>query len=313
MSKLIFVVAVILALAACVSANSLFVGPLLHPEADAQDAKVIDAVNAHPTATWKAQHNSFFSGKKVREVRTLLGAKGVRVRAQPSAAAKAAVAAPTSFDWRTESKCVHPIRDQGHCGSCWAFAASEVLSDRFCLASKGSVDLVLSPEYMVDCDKSDYGCNGGYLDRSWNFLKNTGIPTDACYPYVAGGGVASKCNKTCQDGSPLKLYKTKNIVEMSSESEVEADLVKNGPVETGFMVYQDFISYKTGVYHHVSGGLLGGHAVKIVGYGVESGTKYWIVANSWAESWGEKGFFRIKKGSNECGFESNVIAGEAAL
>jgi len=302
-----------MALVACVSANSLFVGPLLHPEADAQDAKVVDAVNAHPTATWKAHHNAAFAGKKVREVRELLGAKGVRVKAAAPKTVKAAVAGPESFDWRTESNCVHPIRDQGHCGSCWAFAASEVLSDRFCIASKGSVDVVLSPEYLVDCDKSDYGCNGGYLDRSWNFLTKTGIPTDACYPYVAGGGVASKCNSTCQDGSALKLYKAKSVVEMSSEAEVEAELTKNGPVETGFMVYQDFISYKSGIYHHVSGGLLGGHAVKIIGYGVEAGTKYWIVANSWAEKWGEKGFFRIKKGTNECGFESNVIAGAPAL
>ena len=83
----------------------------------------------------------------------------------------------------------------------------------------------------------------------------------------------------------------------------------HGPVEAAFTVYEDFLSYKTGVYHHTTGGALGGHAIKIVGWGVENGTPYWLVANSWNEDWGNKGFFRIKRGSNECGIEGQIVAG----
>ncbi len=76
-----------------------------------------------------------------------------------------------------------------------------------------------------------------------------------------------------------------------------------------FTVYADFPSYKSGVYQHVSGSELGGHAIKILGWGVENGTPYWLVANSWNEDWGDKGFFKILRGKNECGIESSIVGG----
>ena len=82
-----------------------------------------------------------------------------------------------------------------------------------------------------------------------------------------------------------------------------------GPVESVIMVYEDLTTYKEGVYHHVKGEPLGGHAIKIVGWGVENEMAYWLVANSWKEDWGEKGFFKIKRGSNECGIEGQILAG----
>jgi cathepsin B len=78
----------------------------------------------------------------------------------------------------------------------------------------------------------------------------------------------------------------------------------NGPVEAAFTVYSDFMSYKSGVYKHTSGSVEGGHAVKILGWGVENGEDYWIVANSWSNAWGMNGYFYILKGVNECGIES---------
>jgi len=83
----------------------------------------------------------------------------------------------------------------------------------------------------------------------------------------------------------------------------------HGPVEAAFTVYADFPSYKSGVYSHVSGSQLGGHAIKILGWGVENSTPYWLVANSWNEGWGDKGFFKIKRGSDECGIENSAVAG----
>lgn len=76
-----------------------------------------------------------------------------------------------------------------------------------------------------------------------------------------------------------------------------------------FTVYADFLTYRSGVYQHTTGEELGGHAIKILGWGVEDGTDYWLVANSWNEDWGDKGFFKILRGSDECGIESGIVAG----
>ena len=89
--------------------------------------------------------------------------------------------------------------------------------------------------------------------------------------------------------------------------DVKLEILTNGPVETGFMVYEDFIGYESGVYKYTEGSLLGGHAVKIIGWGTENGVSHWIAANSWGEGWGENGFFRIQEG--ECKFEAQVITG----
>ncbi len=83
----------------------------------------------------------------------------------------------------------------------------------------------------------------------------------------------------------------------------------NGPVTAAFTVYEDFPTYSSGVYQHTTGSALGGHAIKIIGWGVESGTPYWTVANSWNESWGDNGTFKILRGVNHCGIESQVVAG----
>jgi len=212
------------------------------------------------------------------------------------------VSVPASFDSRTQwAGCVHAIRDQASCGSCWAFAASEALSDRFCIKSGGSVNVVLSPEDMVECDSGNMGCNGGNLALTWRYLYSTGIVADSCLPYTSGKGTTGVCHSKCTDGEAWKKYKcastaTKSTTVAGTKSEIYA----NGPVETGFNVYADFMSYSSGVYHHVSGRLEGGHAVKIIGWGHDlvSGFDYWLCANSWGTSWGEKGFFRIKQGDS---------------
>jgi cathepsin B len=90
---------------------------------------------------------------------------------------------------------------------------------------------------------------------------------------------------------------------------VKKPLWKNGPVEGAFTVYADFPTYKSGVYKHVSGGQLGGHAIKISGWGVENGVKYWLCVNSWNEDWGFQGTFKILRGENHCGIEGQIVAG----
>jgi cathepsin B len=118
------------------------------------------------------------------------------------------VSTPTNFDAREQwPNLVHPIRDQAQCGSCWAFGASESLSDRFAISSNGNVNVVLSPEDMVSCDSSDYGCGGGYLENAWEYLENSGIVTESCFPYTAGSGIEAPCATKCVDGSAWTKYK----------------------------------------------------------------------------------------------------------
>jgi cathepsin B len=87
------------------------------------------------------------------------------------------------------------------------------------------------------------------------------------------------------------------------------EIYRNGSVEVAIDVYEDFLNYKSGIYQHVSGSYLGGHAIKMIGWGVENGVKYWTLVNSWNEGWGETGAFRILRGSDHCGVESEVVAG----
>jgi len=96
-------------------------------------------------------------------------------------------------------------------------------------------------------------------------------------------------------------------VSASGEQAIQQMIMEAGPVETAFTVYSDFEDYDSGIYHHVSGSMAGGHAVKFVGWGVENGVKYWKVQNSWNPFWGEKGYFRIVRGNNEGGIESSVM------
>jgi cathepsin B len=99
----------------------------------------------------------------------------------------------------------------------------------------------------------------------------------------------------CQKGS---------IVEATTPEEIKAEIYANGPMETAFQVYEDFMNYESGVYHHVTGALEGGHAIKMLGWGHEDGMDYWLCANSWGTTWGMDGFFKIKWG--EGGIDSTV-------
>ena len=222
---------------------------------------------------------------------------------------------PESFDSRVQwPKYIHPIRDQQSCGSCWAFAASEVLSDRFAIATEGNVDVILSPQDLVSCDKGDMGCNGGYLDRSWEYIVNTGIVTDECFGYTSGGGSSGTCkikNGQCVDKSvPYKKYHAASYTHYSNNCAIKKAIMAEGPVETGFTVYSDFMSYSRGVYTSNCRGMMGGHAVKIVGWGVENGKEYWIIANSWNTVWGEQGFVRVETGQSCLNLDTQVYAGK---
>jgi cathepsin B len=132
-------------------------------------------------------------------------------------------AIPATFDARTVWGIdIHPILNQAQCGSCWAFGATESLSDRFAIATKGKTNVVLSPQDLVACDTSNYGCQGGYLNLAWDFLVNQGAVTMACEPYTSGGGSVAPCLSSCVNGAPFHKYKCQpgTIVEMTNVEEI---------------------------------------------------------------------------------------------
>jgi len=104
--------------------------------------------------------------------------------------------------------------------------------------------------------------------------------------------------------------KAKGEYSIKTVADMQRELMEKGTLSVAFTVYEDFEAYTSGVYHHVTGKSLGGHAIKMVGWGVDNGTPYWTCINSWNDSWGEKGAFRIKRGNNECGIEGSVVAGD---
>ncbi len=221
---------------------------------------------------------------------------------------------PDEFNgYKKWGKCAHPIRNQGHCGSCWAFGASEVLSDRFCL--QHGVDVVLSPQDLVSCDTTDFGCQGGMVTSAWTYMMNTGVVSDTCMPYTSGGGSAYSCPSACTGSGDWVKYHAASVVRVPQDvTAIQSEVMMNGPVEVTFIVYEDFAHYVSGVYRHISGHQMGYHAVKLMGWGTSpAGDPYWLLANSWSTSWGEEGQFRILRGTNECNIEANVITGMAGV
>jgi len=226
------------------------------------------------------------------------------------------VAIPDSFDARDNwPNCptIKQIRNQQRCGSCWAFGAAETFGDRYCITTGNSISF--SPQFLVNCYDDNKGCNGGALDLTWLDLMEKGVVPESCKPYR---GKDEKCTDTCDNHRPMTKYYAKSAYSPYAPYDIEEtvrliqeEIMTNGPVEAGFYVFEDFDSYRSGVYQRRSVVLSGAHAVKIIGWGTDKTTHipYWLIANSWGESWGERGFFRMRRGTNECNIENEVVAG----
>eukprot|EP00929_Paragymnodinium_shiwhaense_P059927 TRINITY_DN29975_c0_g1_i1.p1 TRINITY_DN29975_c0_g1~~TRINITY_DN29975_c0_g1_i1.p1 ORF type:complete len:711 (+),score=92.95 TRINITY_DN29975_c0_g1_i1:54-2186(+) len=258
---------------------------------------------------------------------------------------------PVSFDARREwPECasIWMIRNQGRCGSCWAFAAAAVLADRLCIAGKllggdrsFPINAYLSPGHMVDCAASYgdlHGCGGGRLDDAWYFLREFGTTSEFCSPYkycpqgeeqlcgAVNGSMpsqtdsasAEQCSGRCPTGEARRLYRATMAYAVSLPGDtlaMQRELMLHGPVQVAMFIFSDFHSYKDGVYFRTpsSYGPLGGHAVRIIGWGNQtandSNADYWLIANSWSPYWGLDGFLKMRRGTNECGIETMPTAG----
>jgi len=257
---------------------------------------------------------------------------------------------PDNFDARAnwpQCPIIAHIRDQADCGSCWAFGSTEAFNDRKCIASNGTFTRELAAQDTTSCcdfwNCLSMGCGGGQPSAAWSWFVSHGVVTggdyaavgkgDSCWPYqlpmcahhVNDPNIANcsstevsapACSSTCSEsGYPTayaqdKIKATKSY-SVSGEQQIMTEIMMNGPVTGAFTVYADLLLYKSGVYSHTTGDELGGHAIKIFGWGVENGQKYWWVANSWNNGWGDNGSFKILRGSNECGIEGQISAGDA--
>lgn len=248
---------------------------------------------------------------------------------------------PGNFDAREKwDHCptIKEIRDQGSCGSCWAFGAVEAMSDRVCIHSNGKTNFRFSADDLVSCCHTcGFGCNGGFPGAAWSYWTRKGIVSggnygtgEGCRPYeiapcehhVNGSrpacqgekGHTPRCKHACEQSYSVqydkdKHYGVKSYSVKRNEKDIQKEIMTNGPVEGAFSVYDDLLAYKSGVYQHVHGKYLGGHAIRILGWGVERNTPFWLIGNSWNTDWGDNGFFKILRGQDHCGIESQISAG----
>jgi C1A family cysteine protease len=207
------------------------------------------------------------------------------------------VGAPVSLDWRNNGgNFVTPVRNQLSCGSCWAFATTAALESAVLRAENTpGVDLDLSEQVLISCGSSGGevagSCSGGYISYASNYIRDTGLPLETCYPYTGGDG---SCGSACSSyqTSTYQILSWGYVTATSpTVSAIRDALVSYGPLVTTMDVYEDFYSYTSGVYSYATGGHEGGHAVLIVGYS-DTG-QYFIVKNSWGAGWGEAGYFKI--------------------
>lgn len=308
--------------------------------------ETVDAINSANGNTWSAEMSPRFKGLTLREAKAQMGALLGKPVGQRSG--DLMVDVPTNFDWRAQAgdKCpsIKEVRDQSTCGSCWAFGSVEAMTDRICIKSKGAVQHEISAQDPVSCCGilCGMGCNGGQPAGAWNYFKNVGIVSgggygdkSTCLPYsmpecshhtvdpsksnCSGSLPTPKCGKTCADGESWESAKVHNtqgsVYNVAGEAAMQQEIYSKGPVTGMFMVFSDFIAYKSGVYQYTGGGLLGGHAIEIIGWGEENNTPYWLVKNSWNEDWGDHGFFKIVRGTNfirklrNGGIDSGILNG----
>lgn len=209
------------------------------------------------------------------------------------------VALPTSVDWRSNpGNFVTPVRNQGSCGSCWAFATTAALESYILIKEvRPGQDDNRAEEILLSCGSAGT-CNGGYIGSASSYIRDTGLPPETYFTYTA-----SASDDVCTNAKAGWDSNTSRIASWSyvNTTSISIDAMKNalvnyGPLVTTMDVYGDFFNYRSGVYEHVSGTYQGGHAILIVGYKddpIVHGGGYFIVKNSWDTGWGEQGYFRI--------------------
>uniref|UniRef100_A0A914CG44 ShKT domain-containing protein n=1 Tax=Acrobeloides nanus TaxID=290746 RepID=A0A914CG44_9BILA len=202
---------------------------------------------------------------------------------------------PANYDWRTYNK-VTSVKNQGNCGSCWAFATTAVVESAWAIKN-GSL-LNLSEQNLVSCISQNSGCQGGYPPYALVYTRTQGITSEAAYPYTASNG-------TCTTVAG-KTVTTDWWYVGTNESELTNQVVTQGP-----LVYRVYKPNTSECQTAANNGA--GHAITVVGYGTDtaSGYPYWLIKNSWGTGWGNAGYFKLYRGTQLCSMGNSMWAASA--
>jgi C1A family cysteine protease len=205
-----------------------------------------------------------------------------------------------AIDWVAKGMTT-PVKDQGQCGSCWAFSTTETVESANLMA--GHQVVPGSPQEIVDCDSADAGCNGGDPQEALNWVvQQGGLDTDSCYPYTAQDG--SCASSQCTPNANLKITTVTPIA--GDESSIYSALGSDGPLSICCDA-EPWQNYQGGILTADQCGDSIDHAIQLTGYSPDQ-NGYWIVRNSWGADWGENGFIYLSYGENTCGITSEVTA-----
>lgn len=213
-----------------------------------------------------------------------------------------AIDLPLKLDWRDYQgeNWVTPIRNQGQCGSCWAFATLGPMESAIAYAEGWATPLLnLSEQQLVSCSTAGNCEMGGLTTSSFTYAKKTGITFEDCFPYRqrdASGG--ETCDKMCDDwhDNIFKIDSWQTISLTGFNIDKMKQALQEGPIAASLIIYNDFMYYESGIYQNTTWLPQGMHAVTIIGYDETSDPGHWIAKNSWGTGWGDKGYFKIKYG-----------------
>jgi C1A family cysteine protease len=209
--------------------------------------------------------------------------------------------APASVDW-IAAGAVTPVKDQGQCGSCWAFSTIGAVEGWNFIKNQKLQSY--SEQQLVDCSKDVcYGCQGGWPYKATEYIQRSGVCLESDYPYTARDGTCkdSQCTPAVAPGA-LTGY-----LNVSDEKAMLEALVL-GPVSV--LVEADrsaFQNYRSGILDTTACGTQIDHAILATGYGTDNGVNYWKIKNSWGTSWGDRGYIRFVRDKNQCGISGGAV------
>ncbi|KAL3268647.1 hypothetical protein HHI36_007751 [Cryptolaemus montrouzieri] len=208
---------------------------------------------------------------------------------------------PDAVDWRTQG-CITGVKDQGICGSCWAFSTTGSLEAQLYL-QKGKL-ISLSEQNLIDCSwaEGNEGCGGGLMTSAWEYVQKNGCESEDDYPYKEVDG-------KCRFEQVKSVVSISGYVEINkNETDLQIAVASVGPISVGIDASEELQLYSKGILEdNTCSAYSLNHGVLLVGYGSESGKDFYIIKNSWGVSWGEEGYFRLgKKASNPCGITDDA-------
>eukprot|EP01065_Artemidia_motanka_P048877 TRINITY_DN79_c0_g1_i1.p1 TRINITY_DN79_c0_g1~~TRINITY_DN79_c0_g1_i1.p1 ORF type:complete len:365 (+),score=134.69 TRINITY_DN79_c0_g1_i1:67-1161(+) len=273
----------------------------------------VRAHNADDSATWKMGLNKFADWTPEEFRRLSKGARGPRTPPSPPQGLLSQPVSdlPASVDWRTKNV-VTPVKDQGGCGSCWAFSATETLESAVAIAT-GKL-MVLSEQQVVSCSPNPQqcggsgGCDGSTQPLAFNYTEQVGLSLESSYKYQ---GVTGKCSQN--KIKPVAINTGYVSLPVNDYTALMNAVAKVGPVAISAAA-EPWQLYDSGIFSSKSCGYDMDHGIQLVGYGTEGSQGYWIVRNSWGAYWGEKGYIRIARygeGKEPCGMDNTPQDGDA--